>query len=126
MKNKKTSKNYQKIITQLESLYAHALDMARGDDTDDIWKEDMEALQEAIDIIYDYEKATEQATELIQKYEVAEPIIRREMGIYVCPLCGKRTEENHSHCHWCGKKLQWDKFSRTENKRARKRDEQNG
>lgn len=126
MKNKKTSKNYQKIITQLESLYAHASDMAREDDSESIWKEDMEALQDAIDIIYDYEKATEQAKELMQKYEVAELVIRHEMGIYVCPLCGKMARENYSHCHWCGKKLQWDEFSRTGNKRARKRDEQNG
>lgn len=118
----KASKNYQKIIIRLESLYAHVSDMARGDDADYIWKEDMEALQEAIDIIYDYEKATEQAKELIQKYEVAEFTIQREMGIYVCPLCGKRAGENHSHCHWCGKKLKWDKFTRIGDKRPLKRD----
>lgn len=116
----KVSKNYQKIISQLKSLYAHVSDMAREDDSESIWKEDMEALQDAIDIIYDYEKATEQAKELMQKYEVAELVIRHEMGIYVCPLCGKRTEENHSHCHWCGKKLQWDKFSRTGKKEHEK------
>lgn len=117
----KASKNYQKIISRLESLYTHVSHMARGDDVESIWKEDMEALQEAIDIIYDYEKATEQVKELIQKYEVAGAIIRREMGIYVCPMCGKRTEESHFHCNWCGKKLQWDKFVKAEEKRVRKR-----
>lgn len=59
----KVSKNYQKIISQLKSLYAHVSDMAMEDNSESIWKEDMEALQEAIDIIYDYEKATEQAKE---------------------------------------------------------------
>ena len=59
MKTKKVNKDYRRIISQLESLYTHASDMARGGDADDIWKEDMEALQEAIDIIYDYEKATD-------------------------------------------------------------------
>ena len=52
----KVSKNYQKIISQLKSLYAHVSDMAMEDNSESIWKEDMEALQEAIDIIYDYEK----------------------------------------------------------------------
>ena len=45
-------------------MYAHASDMVRTDSADDIWKKDMEALQEAIDIVYDYEKATEQAKEM--------------------------------------------------------------
>ena len=57
MNVKKVNKDYRKIIRQLESLYAHASDMVRTDSADDIWKKDMEALQEAIDIVYDYEKA---------------------------------------------------------------------
>ena len=57
MKVKKVNKDYRRIIRQLESLYAHASDMTRVDSADDIWKKDMEALQEAIDIVYDYEKA---------------------------------------------------------------------
>ena len=122
----KVIKNYQKIISRLESLYTHVSDMARGDDADDIWKEDMEALQEAIDIIYDYEKATEQAKELIQKYEVAEIVIQRETDVYVCPVCGRRTGYNHSHCHWCGKKLKWDKFAKIGDKKLQKRDRENG
>lgn len=24
-------------------------------------------------------------------------------------LCGKRTQVGHTHCHWCGKKLSWDR-----------------
>ena len=44
MKAKKPNKDYQKIISQLENLYAHVSDMAKGDDADNIWKEDMEAL----------------------------------------------------------------------------------
>ena len=64
MKVKKVNKDYRRIIRQLESLYAHASDMTRVDSADDIWKKDMKALQEAIDIIYDYEKATEQAKEM--------------------------------------------------------------
>ena len=59
MKTKKVNKDYRRIIRQLESLYAHASDMVRTDSADDIWKKDMKALQEAIDIIYDYEKATD-------------------------------------------------------------------
>lgn len=29
--------------------------------------------------------------------------------IVACPLCGKRTQVGHTHCHWCGKKLSWDR-----------------
>ena len=75
---------------------------------DEIWSKDKKALQEAIGIIDDYEKATEQATLLVQRYEVGAKVIRRDMGIYVCPQCGRRARLNHAYCHWCGKKLIWD------------------
>ena len=35
------------------------------------------------------------------------PVIKRGMDFYCCPACGKRTSRNHTHCHWCGKKLGW-------------------
>ena len=126
MKAKKPNKDYQKIISQLENLYAHVSDMAKGDDADNIWKEDMEALQKAIDIISNYERATKQTADILQRYEFAEPVIQRDTDIYVCPRCGKRAGENHSHCHWCGKKLKWDKSTRIGDERLRKRDRQNG
>lgn len=44
-----------------------------------------------------------------QKYEQPAMAVRRAAGLYTCPLCGKRTQVGHTHCHWCGKKLSWDR-----------------
>jgi putative adenylate kinase len=103
----KKSKNYQKIISQLENLYIHVSEMAKtgGDET---WSKDKKALQDAIGIIDDYERATDQAALLLQKYEVGAKAIHKDMDIYVCPNCGRRARFNNAHCHWCGKKLLWD------------------
>lgn len=103
----KPTRNYQQIIKQLEDLQDHCSSMVAPKDAEEIWKSDVDALQEAIDIISDYEKATAQAAAMVQKYEQPEMTIKRAAGIYTCPLCGKRTQVGHTHCHWCGKKLRW-------------------
>ena len=28
-------------------------------------------------------------------------------NVWLCPKCGKRVQYNHTHCHWCGKKMGW-------------------
>lgn len=92
------SKEYQKIIENLDTIRETATD---------IHGELIEALLEAGDIIADYEAAVAQTSELIRKYETPEPAINRGMDYYQCPECQKRTSEGHSHCHWCGKALEW-------------------
>ena len=87
--------DYQKLIDRLKRMQI------------DI--NDADAVAEAIDIISDYEKATAQTAELIQKYEQPAMAVRRAAGLYTCPLCGKRTQVGHTHCHWRGKKLSWDR-----------------
>lgn len=116
----KKSKNYQKIISQLENLYVHVSEMAK-DGGDEIWSKDKKALQEAIGIIDDYEKATEQAALLVQRYEVGAKVIHRDMDIYVCPNCGRRARPNHTYCHWCGKKLIWDIIPASQRKMKKKK-----
>ena len=116
----KKSKNYQKIISQLENLYIHVSEMAK-DGGDEISSKDKKALQEAIGIIDDYEKATEQAALLVQRYEVGAKVIHRDMDIYVCPNCGRRARINHAYCHWCGKKLIWDIIPASQQKVKKKK-----
>ena len=58
------SKEYEKITKQLESLMGHCGSMKGSEDADPIWEEDMQALQEAIDIIADYEKMSPQYGEM--------------------------------------------------------------
>lgn len=45
-----------------------------------------------------------------QKYEQPAMAVRRRTGrLYTCPLCGKRIPVGHTHCHWCGKMVSWDR-----------------
>lgn len=99
-------KDYRGIIGQLENLIEHCSDMAKGGG-EAPWNEDVKALQEAIDIINDYESVVDYNNRMTAHYEVAEKPRRIAAGVYVCTYCGKRTQHNHSHCHWCGKKLGW-------------------
>lgn len=103
----KASKGYQKIMEQLERLREHCSDMAKGGD--EVWKNDEAALQEAMDIIHDYESVVESHNRMVKHYETADMTIKRQAGVYVCPYCGKRIQVGHTHCHWCGKKVQWDR-----------------
>lgn len=108
----KTSKDYKRIINHLDNLKGHTKDMAR--DGEDIWKQDTQAIDEAMDIISDYEKCVEQTNAMIKQYETPEMARKSGAGVYVCPQCGKRTQVGHSHCHWCGKRLSWDRQSYAE------------
>lgn len=94
----KASKDYQKIIEQLERLREHCSDMAKGGD--EVWKDDETALQEAMDIIHDYESIVASHNRMVEHYETADMTIKRQAGVYVCPNCGKRVQVGHSHCHW--------------------------
>lgn len=111
--------DYGEVIKQLESIKEHSRDMSKEKDADKVWKMDVDALTEAIDIISDYEKATAQTAELIQKYEQPAMAVRRAAGLYTCPLCGKRTQVGHTHCHWCGQRLGWEPKIRPKARRKR-------
>ena len=71
--------DYLKLINQLK-LIRPKLEEA----------EEAKAITEAIDIIADYEKAAAQAVDLVQKYEVPGMPVKRQAGLYTCPLCGKK------------------------------------
>ena len=64
------------------------------------------AAEELESTLQDYHDLAQQYGDMLTKfcYE-AKPIKRN--GVWCCPECGKRTSYNHSHCHWCGKKLGW-------------------
>lgn len=103
----KAINDYQRIIGQLERLREHCSDMAKGGE--EIWKEDESALQKSMDIIHDYESIVASYNRMVEHYETANMTIKRQTGVYVCPECGKRVYIGHSYCHWCGKKVCWDK-----------------
>lgn len=103
------SKDYKEILAQLENLMEHTSSMEK--DGEEIWKQDTKALQEAMDIISDYEKVVESLNRMAEQYERPEMTRKIAAGVYVCPNCGKRVQIGHSHCHWCGKKVSWDRES---------------
>lgn len=100
---------YDEIIEQLEITKSKIKEIARNEYGGESWNDDLDALTEAADIVADYSKATAQASEMSQKYEQPAMAVRRAAGLYTCPLCGKRTQVGHTHCHWYGKKLSWDR-----------------
>ena len=70
-----------------------------------------QSVSEAIDIIYDYANATEQASRLMQKYETPKDVIRRGDGMFdtwQCPDCMNFIQYGNEHCHWCGRKIGWE------------------
>ena len=103
------SEDYQKIIAQLEYLKGYCENRASesGEEYAAIWTPNIQALQEAMDIISDYETIVSNINSLIQKYEQTAKPKRISEKVYVCPECGKRIQPNHSRCHWCGKKVGW-------------------
>lgn len=107
----KATKEYKKIIAALDNLKDHCKSMARDKDSDEIWQQDVQALQEAMDIISDYEKAVADSSRMTQHYEMMVKPARRS-GVWCCPNCGKRVTYKHSFCHWCGKRVGWDGISK--------------
>lgn len=90
---------YDEIIEQLEITKSKIKEIARNEYGGESWNDDLDALTEAADIVADYSKATAQASEMSQKYEQPAMAVRRAAGLYTCPLCGKRTQVGHTHCH---------------------------
>lgn len=90
---RRVSKEYQKIIAALDDMKDQCSDIA--------------ALQEAMDIISDYEKVVADSNRMIKHYETPEKARRVTENFYSCPNCGKGIQFNRSHCQWCGKRIGW-------------------
>ena len=102
----KISKDYQKLMAVLDKLKERCKNMAVLEKCVP-WGEYAANIQEAMDIISDYEKVVADLNRMAQRYEIAKTARRADAGIYMCPECGKRTYYNHTHCHRCGQKLSW-------------------
>ena len=95
------------IRAQLESLLSESRYMASQKDADEIFMKDQKAIEETLDILHDYELQSEQIKKDCEHFHTeANPRMRN--GVWLCPKCGKRVQYNHTHCHWCGKKMGWD------------------
>lgn len=64
------------------------------------------AAEELESVLVDYNAMAQQYGEALVKFcQEAKPVYKSQM--WFCPDCGKRIHHNHSHCHWCGKKIGW-------------------
>lgn len=66
------------------------------------------AAEELESTLQDYHDLAQQYSDMLTKFGYADKPIRKS-GAWVCPACGKRIQYNHSHCHWCGKKIGWER-----------------
>lgn len=100
----------ENVKTQLEGMLSEFRHMAGREDLDGAYKEVLEAnaaaLEEALDILQDYEKQARQAKKDAKHFHT-ETKPRRENGEWLCPKCKRKVRHNHSYCYWCGKKLGW-------------------
>lgn len=66
------------------------------------------AAEELASTLQDYHDLAQQYSNMLTKFSYADKPVQRS-GVWCCPDCGKRIQYNHSHCHWCGKKVGWDR-----------------
>ncbi len=71
------------------------------------------AAEELESTLQDYHDLAQQYGDVLTKYCYEEKPVMKN-GVWLCPACGRRVQHNHSHCHWCGKKMGWDGFRKRE------------
>lgn len=110
------------VLTQLSSLKENSADFAQAEDADEIWQNDVNALEAAIAMlstlqdegisdvwgvkewVFDYTTLAKQYKDLHRKYiKQAAPV--HKDSIWHCPECNSRIRFNHSYCHKCGKRI---------------------
>lgn len=95
---------YKALTEQLEAARVHFQGMAATADTTEngAWQQADDALAEALDIIFDYQKQGDRLSELEKRERVFPP--ERRCGAHVCRRCGRRTNPAHTYCHYCGQR----------------------
>lgn len=96
-------------MEQLQSLKDNSQSFVEKDkDHSKIWEDDIKALDEAMDIIYDYEKVIEQVKKLTEKHETSKTAIGRGMGKWQCSNCSVFIPFESKYCSNCGQKLNFN------------------
>lgn len=65
------------------------------------------AAEELESTLQDYHDLAAQYSDMMTAFCYEDRPVRRN-NVWLCPKCGKRVQYNHTHCHWCGKKMGWD------------------
>lgn len=64
------------------------------------------AAEELASSLQDYHDLAQQYSDMMTRFCYEDKPVRRS-GVWCCPKCGKQVQYNHTHCHWCGKKMGW-------------------
>lgn len=67
------------------------------------------AAEELESTLQDYHDLAQLHGDMLTKYCYEEKPVMKN-GAWLCPACGRQIQFNHSHCHWCGKKMGWEGF----------------
>lgn len=124
--NSTATMDIDSILSQLSSLEDNSKSFITGkpedQETDAIWKADMEALEQAAailkalqdegigdpeqvrDLIADYNAIASERQEMYRKYETPDPAITVG-GTAFCPDCKTQIYYRPRHCPGCGKRL---------------------
>ncbi|MCD8366112.1 MAG: hypothetical protein LUC83_09980 [Clostridiales bacterium] len=62
-------------------------------------------------VLHDYNSLARQNRDMIECYCQEDKPVRKD-GAWYCPACGQKVVYNHTHCHWCGKKMGWGRMQR--------------
>lgn len=95
----------KELEEHLDSILNESRYMAGQKDADAIWSEDVKAIEEVKDILHDYDRQAAEIRRMVEKYETPLHALRKGDDLYVCPLCNRRIQPRHNHCHWCGRML---------------------
>lgn len=95
---------YEALGRQLGNIHTYFQEMAAAADAteDGSWQQGADALAEAMDILYDYQKQGDRLSELEKRENVILPV--RRCGAHICRRCGRRTNPAHTYCHFCGQR----------------------
>lgn len=72
-----------------------------------ISEEEAAAVDEACDILYDYDAVCENATRMTLRYETKVEAVEKANQTYYCPICDRRIHVPDAWCHWCGQRIKW-------------------
>lgn len=97
--------NRRELIDQLRSMRQDSMIHAKEANADPIWQKDVDAIDEVLDILEDYDKQAGQIRILTIRYATPAHALKKGDGVYVCPVCGRYVTLKSNHCQRCGQML---------------------
>lgn len=95
----------KELKDQLRSIKHEAIINAQQENADTIWQKDVDAIDEVLDILEDYDKQAEQIRMLTKRHATPIHALKKGDGVYVCPVCNHYVTLRSNYCQRCGQML---------------------